>query len=909
MDVELNTLDSRQQIAAAEDRAATLRAERLQARLDAARNRLSQSRIVQMLQVSSDVKETQQALEEAPESVKRIAEENVRWGVALAEDAADTHALSQVLSERQAQQERVRQTLEWVTEILAIERLPAAYAEQLRAEQRKLTWIRQVEQGARKRQEKIAVKRIGQLEVREALRVLAGMEALASRPGDGPEGLSEGDRETQKALRATQRKLLEDRGRMLNEYQRIRGALDIVEADLLRDGRAIQDMLDRRLLWTRSLEGIGPGWFLEQRLNAQSLISDRVRYFGTPEDRMDLLLRQKALWLAGVVLLALGLQMAPRMRRRVRLLAKGIDQPPDDRFLHTAETLLWTVALAAMGPLMAGYVGWLLTGGGAGELLQGAGYGLRHAAWVFFGCAFLRCLCRPHGLAEVHFRWPDGVRRELFRAAGRAQWIYPPLTAFTLLCLWNGEEWLRSGPGRVGFLVLLASVAWSVGRLFRSRGGVLQDWLAGASVLSQRLVPFCRFLALTVLLALWVAAVRGYMYTARVMLLQLAYLAAVLLGAVVAYNLALRWMRIARSRYALAQLRQRQAGEEAAEGEGAGIHLKELEAADVDRLNEQTRRLVRLAVVLTTALVLLGLFRPLLPALGIFDAVTLWTGGDGGAITLRSLLVALLTGFLTAAASRNIPGLLELGLLPLAPLKSSSRFAIVTLVRYAIVLAGAIVAFGAIGIGWRQIQWLAAAITVGLGFGLQEIFANFVSGVILLFEQPIRVGDVVTVDKTTGVVSRIQMRATTITDWDRRELVVPNKEFISGRLLNWTLSDSVTRILIHVGVAYGSNVRMALELLGAVAARHPAVLKDPKPAANFEAFGDCTLDLTLRAYLPSLDNRLATTTELLAGIDEAFRKAGIEIAFPQRDLHVRSIDPGAASFLASVRGEASARAP
>ena len=419
------------------------------------------------------------------------------------------------------------------------------------------------------------------------------------------------------------------------------------------------------------------------------------------------------------------------------------------------------------------------------------------------------------------------------------------------------------------------------------------------------------------LLVLAGATVRGYLYTARVMLLQLVSLAAVLLAAVLAYNLALAL--VAHRPPPVCHCPDPQtpssetkaAGPESSEGEGAGIQLKDLEAYDVDQLNDQTRRLVRLAVVLTTVLVLLGLFRPLFPALGFFNSVTVWTSGSGDIITLRSLLLALLTAFLTVAAARNVPGLLEMALLPLVPLKNSSRFAIVTLVRYVIILTGIIVAFGAIGIGWSQIQWLAAAITVGLGFGLQEIFANFVSGIILLFEQPIRVGDVVTIGDTTGIVSRIQMRATTITDWDRKELVVPNKEFISGRLLNWTLSDNVTRVLIHVGVAYGSNVRLALELLAKVAAQNPTVLKDPKPAVNFEAFGDSTLDLTLRAYLPSLDNRLATTTELLTSIDDAFRAAGIEIAFPQRDLHVRSVDPGVASFMGAMapRGSPPPRAP
>jgi potassium efflux system protein len=190
---------------------------------------------------------------------------------------------------------------------------------------------------------------------------------------------------------------------------------------------------------------------------------------------------------------------------------------------------------------------------------------------------------------------------------------------------------------------------------------------------------------------------------------------------------------------------------------------------------------------------------------------------------------------------------------------------------------------------WSQIQWLATALTFGLAFGLQEMFANFVAGLIILLERPIRVGDVVTVDDITGVVSKIRIRATSITNWDRKEYVVPNKEFITGRLLNWTLSDQVNRIVIKVGVAYGSDTERARELLLKAAHEHPLVLDDPPSLATFEGFGDNSLDLVLRTYLASMENRLEVIHQLHTAIDQSFRQAGIEIAFPQRDLHIRSV--------------------
>jgi len=179
--------------------------------------------------------------------------------------------------------------------------------------------------------------------------------------------------------------------------------------------------------------------------------------------------------------------------------------------------------------------------------------------------------------------------------------------------------------------------------------------------------------------------------------------------------------------------------------------------------------------------------------------------------------------------------------------------------------------------------------TVGLGFGLQEIFANLVSGLMLLFERPIRIGDTVTVADISGTVTRIRTRATTIVGWDRKELIIPNKEFITGKVVNWTLSDSTLRLIIPVGIAYGSDTQLAREVLTRIAHEHPNVLADPAPRILFMGFGDSALNFEVRSYIGTIDHYLSARDEINNAIDQEFRKAGIEIAFPQRDIHVRSI--------------------
>jgi potassium efflux system protein len=244
---------------------------------------------------------------------------------------------------------------------------------------------------------------------------------------------------------------------------------------------------------------------------------------------------------------------------------------------------------------------------------------------------------------------------------------------------------------------------------------------------------------------------------------------------------------------------------------------------------------------------------------------------------------------MTLVVVRNLPGLLELSVFRQLRASPGERYAYTTIAKYAVTLAGAVLALNIVGVGWSNIQWLVAAVGLGLGFGLQEIFANFVSGLIILFERPIRVGDVVTVGDVNGTVTKIRIRATWITSFDRKELVVPNKEFITTQLVNWSLSDAVLRVDIAVGIAYGSDTEKARRVLLEVAGRNEHVLRDPAPQAFFFGFGDSSLNFELRVFSPDIEHRLRIVHDLHMEIDRAFRAEGIEIAFPQRDLHVRTL--------------------
>jgi potassium efflux system protein len=292
------------------------------------------------------------------------------------------------------------------------------------------------------------------------------------------------------------------------------------------------------------------------------------------------------------------------------------------------------------------------------------------------------------------------------------------------------------------------------------------------------------------------------------------------------------------------------------------------------------------------------IWNEVLPAFGILQEIQLWSyaANINGAIktvpiTLADLAIAIIVTLTTVVAARNLPGLLEIILLNRLAMDAGARYAFTRICSYAIVAFGFILAFTTIGIKWSSLQWLIAALSVGLGFGLQEIVANFVSGLIVLFERPCRVGDTVTIGETTGTVTRIRIRATTIVDWDRKELIVPNKEFITGRLINWSLTDKIIRLKIPVGIAYGSDTALAESLLLKAARANPLALKNPEPNAVFLGFGDNSLNFEVRVFIQGLDDWIRLLHTMNMTIDREFREAGITIAFPQRDIHLNATGP------------------
>ena len=582
------------------------------------------------------------------------------------------------------------------------------------------------------------------------------------------------------------------------------------------------------------------------------------------------------------------------------------------------------------------------------------GAGMHSAAIFLLPIAFTRQILRKNGLAASHFRWPAEAITPICYNLRWFTPAAVSLTLLVTAFDHTDNESVNATLGRLFFTIKLAVLAVFMYRVLRPTGPVLRQFMIenkGGWVYKLRYIWYP--LIITAPLAFAALSWMGFYYTALQLEIQLENSLVLALALMVANGIMLRWLFIARRRVAVkdAQRRRKLALSEASTSHGSeesnqqdNGQVNDEEKIDLPAVSGQTRQLIRAAIAITVVIGLYSIWSQTLPALRMLDRIQIWpsvqivesghnthgraTRPEGAAknlvqsgtngesmlapamqgiapnidnresqtsqppisITLADIGLFLIVLIGTWIAFRNVPGLVEIVILQRLPLDAGSRYALSTIFRYVIAIVGIFIAFKLLGISWTKVQWLAAALTFGLSFGLQDIFANFASGLIILAERPIRVGDTVTVSGETGSVTRIRMRATTILDWDRKEIVIPNKTFITNDIINWSLSDSVLRIIIPVGVSYESDVEKVETLLMQIADQNPMILREPNPQVLFKSFGESTLDFELRIFISSIDTYFSANHTLHMDITKSFRKAGIEIAFPQRDLHIRSAD-------------------
>jgi len=257
-------------------------------------------------------------------------------------------------------------------------------------------------------------------------------------------------------------------------------------------------------------------------------------------------------------------------------------------------------------------------------------------------------------------------------------------------------------------------------------------------------------------------------------------------------------------------------------------------------------------------------------------------------LKLMSVMELILIVVAFSILSRYIRKLLQKRVLPRFSLPGGTQFVMLRITHFMLIAIGLMLAFGAVGIRLTSLTMIFGLIGFGIAFGLQNVTSNFISGIILLFERPISVGDFIEVGDAIGQVKSINMRATTITTRENIALIVPNSKFIEDTVTNWSIGDLKIRIAVLVRVAYGSDTRLVEKLLLKVAEEHPKVLSDPRSDVLFRDFGDSALNFALRAWIPDPASRSLIASDLNYAIDTAFRENGIKVPFPQRDVHFYS---------------------
>jgi len=412
-------------------------------------------------------------------------------------------------------------------------------------------------------------------------------------------------------------------------------------------------------------------------------------------------------------------------------------------------------------------------------------------------------------------------------------------------------------------------------------------------------------LMIAIPLAAALASMIGYLATAQALLARLETSVAIWFLLLVIYHIIRRWMLIQRRRIAFDRARQRRADMLA----NRARHEDEKESAaqngevdvdepiiDLDAISAQSLRLVRSILTLIALVSVIVLWSEIHSAFGFLENIRLWdvsTTVQGvesiQPITLGSVLIAILVLIITTQLVRNMPALLELALLQHLNLTPGTGYAITTLTKYVLMLVGGLIGFSMIGIEWSKLQWLVAALGVGLGFGLQEIFANFISGLIILFEKPIRIGDTVTIRDLTGSITRINTRATTIIDWDRKEIIVPNKAFITEQFVNWSLSDSVTRVVLTIPAPAHVDSEEVTTVLRQACERCSYVLDVPAPDVFLVDLQQGIQLFELRIHAAEMGHRMPLRHELHQLILKGFAEHGIEMPFPPFQVRMETL--------------------
>ena len=702
------------------------------------------------------------------------------------------------------------------------------------------------------------------------------------------------------SLLTERRKVASDLIKSLNNQLNLAISLELTQQQITQISDQIQSKLDQQSFWVKSNNPINLDWIKKLPMSLKAQLDGIGKKIGFPTnfDNLPYLLTYVFILF---VIGGLIFKFKESIKQRLSVINGEINTLRSDSQWHTPLALFYTALLSLSGTL------WFLA---ACQLLgfflvknpqEFWEWSLRMAAyWWFF--SFVLSTLRPNGILVRHFGFSKESAIALQDVTKRIIVSVVLLLNTSIFSNVMDTGLANDVLGEINTIVaLLFCIVIIAPRFVRTEKSL------NSSTTDQRdrtLLKIMRVLLQLVPVILIVLIALGYYYTALNLITHIinTYIAWVVWSLV--RHTIYRGVTVASRRLAYRRLQEKrqQKQQDLNDGSPSDDVVVITEQEEGLALNEVRSQLLRFAdLFIWTALfaIFYYVWSDLVTVVSYLRDITLWqqtSTTEAGVVTetisLFNLIVALIIVVITYILVRNIQGILEVLIFSRVKLSQGTPYTITTLLTYIFVAVGGAWAFSTLGMSWSKLQWLFAALSVGLGFGMQEIFANFVSGIILLFERPIRVGDTVTINGVTGTVAKIRIRAITMIDPDRKEVIVPNKSFVTGQVINWALSNTVTRLVVSVGVAYGSDLDLVKRLLLQAAHEQPRVLKDPEPRALFLTFGASTLDHELRVYVGQVSERNDTLDALNRRVNELFAENNIDIAFNQLDIFIKNKDTG-----------------
>ncbi|MGN1392845.1 MAG: mechanosensitive ion channel domain-containing protein [Succinivibrionaceae bacterium] len=716
--------------------------------------------------------------------------------------------------------------------------------------------------------------------------------AYLSKKYDYPNILKEEDKEVVQVLITSRKKIL---SALLRELSPTLNNAINMQANMQKYSKikdSITTQIYNQIFWSPSNLAISKKWFetfdksLHEQITKIKKVYDKSS-FGLLEPN-NIVKSLPFIFLWGIISI-----LYSRIKRIKAEINSFVGKIKTDRQSYTPIVIFLTLIQSVRTPLLFGAIGFIILGctqigNNINEITEYNYIIVKIVLVVFlYSCVanFILKTCKEGSLAEKHFKIP--FNKKVYNRNIR---LFSAMGLFLVFITWkisDPQTFSYDILGQVFSILILVylvvEMSFSLKNKIKKRIGI---WQITVSLMSLLLI------ILDIILVIF-----GYFYSA----IRLANIIIATYISMILYNIiylsVLRALSLAEKRLYIKRRLEHKVQVQINENKKNNLDdNKELidtvdSEISVADINEQTRKLFQYILVSCLIVVLYQMWGDIIQLTSYAKYITLYTiNGDNESIKTVSLLDLIYVCYsilLSFVFIKNFPGFLEVLIFNRFKTLQNYSYSIITILTYIVFAMCLLFCCSSLGVSWDKLQWLVAALSVGLGFGLQEIFGNFISGLILLFERPIRIGDYITIDGNLCKVLKIRIRSTTVMDFDRKEYIVPNKEFITSKITNWSL-EPITRVKMVFGVSYNSDLELVKKLILEVVERNPYVLKEPKYSVVLTDFADSAVEFTLRIYVRSILEMTVCRDSLNMEVFKVFNENNIEIPFNQLDVYIKN---------------------